>query len=330
MHRGEQLRKRIFSLGTAGDFDPLALEIFAFQYERNPVYRAFCQSIGRTPRAIGAPEEIPFLPVELFATREVVAFRGKPGAVFVSSGTSGRPRARHYIREVAVYEESFLKGFRLSYGDPAEHVILALLPSYLEREDASLVYMAQGLMEYSGRPENGFFLHDMPGLAARLKDLVRKSQKTLLLGVSFALLDLAAASPMPMPGVVVMETGGMKGRREELVREELHSRLKQAFDLEQIHSEYGMTEMLSQAYSHGDGLFACPPWMRVLMRDELDPFAVGAGRRSGGINVIDLANLYSCSFLATQDLGRLHPCGRFEVLGRFDHSEVRGCNLMAG
>lgn len=326
----EQLRQRIFQVGASGDFDRLALEVFAFQFEQNPVYRAFCQSIGCKAGSIRAPEEIPFLPVELFATRDVMAFRGEPEAVFVSSGTSGGPPARHHVAELAVYEESFLKGFRIFYGDPAEYVILALLPSYLERENASLVYMARGLMESSGRPGNGFFLHDMSALAARLKNLVRKGQKALLLGVSFALLDLAAACPMPLPGVVVMETGGMKGRREELVREELHRRLKQAFGLEQIHSEYGMTEMLSQAYSRGEGLFACPPWMRVLMRNELDPFDVGAGKRSGGINVIDLANLYSCSFLATQDLGRLHPDGCFEVLGRFDHSEVRGCNLMVG
>jgi hypothetical protein len=333
----KRLTERIFSLtGQDGpaEFESLALEVFRFQYERNRVYREFCDALGRPPAKTGCLGDIPFLPVEVFKTRRVAAFPGEARAVFASSGTTaGRgaaagSRSRHYVFDPDLYEQSYSGGFRLFYGEPSRYCILALLPSYLEREGSSLVAMAGGLIRQSGHPDSGFYLDDLDRLDATLRRLEETGQRSLLLGVSFALLDLAAAHPRKMTHSIVMETGGMKGRRREMVREELHGLLKEAFGLDAVHSEYGMTELLSQAWSAGEGRFYCPPWMRVLIRDSNDPLLLTDGSQTGGINVIDLANLYSCSFLATQDLGRLLPHGGFEVLGRFDHSDVRGCNLM--
>lgn len=325
-----RLTEHIFAIDGAGDFDSLAMEVFRFQYGHNHVYRQFCDALGRAPSRVSDPAGIPFLPVEFFKQHRVVSCGGEADIVFSSSGTTGSVTSRHYVKEVSLYRHSFTEGFRHFYGEPAGLCILALLPSYLERADASLVYMAKGLMEQSGHPDNGFYLRDLEGLHETLERLRDSGQPTLLLGVSFALLDLAEAHPTKMTNTLVMETGGMKGRRREMVREELHASLKQAFGVEAIHSEYGMTELLSQAYSKADGLFSCPPWMKVLIRDNNDPITMTDGSRPGGINVIDLANIYSCSFLATQDLGKTLPDGRFEVLGRFDNSDVRGCNLMAG
>ncbi len=328
MNIATHIANRVFSLTGPEDFGPLALEVFHFQYEHNAVYRRFCQSLGWGPGDVSQLEDIPFLPVELFKSRRVVSFSGSERLVFESSGTGGGGASRHFVFDPEVYRHSYMQGFRFFYGEPSDYCILALLPSYLERQGSSLVYMASGLIEASGHPLGGFYLSDLHRLSGTIGELMATGQRLLLLGVSFALLDLAAAHPMPLHNAIVMETGGMKGRRREMVREELHGILCHAFSLEKIHSEYGMTELFSQAYSAGGGRFACPPWMRVLVREDNDPLAYAAAGRAGGINVVDLSNLYSCSFIATQDLGRLLPGGQFEVLGRFDHSDVRGCNLM--
>lgn len=320
-------------------FEELALQVFAMQFERNAVYREFCLALGRTPNRVKSLEQVPFLPVELFRRQRVAAFEGEPEAVFISSGTTatisplqGAPasQSRHLVKDLSIYERSFSQSFRQFYGEPSGYCILALLPSYLEREGSSLVYMAGSLIRQSGHPDSGFYLDAYDKLAEVMHRVSDLGQRILLLGVSFALLDFAEAYPMKMKNTLVMETGGMKGRRKEMLRQELHERLMEAFSLEAVHSEYGMTELLSQAWSKGGGWFGCPPWMRILIRDSSDPLTLTDGRRTGGINVVDLANLHSCSFLATQDLGRMGDGGQFEVLGRFDHSDLRGCNLMLG
>ncbi len=329
MKRDSQLFDRIFSVGSNEDFESLALEVFRFQHSNNAVYREFCQQVlCRSGDDVDCLEKIPFLPIEVFKHREVRSFDGPAKRVFTSSGTTGSVLSKHYIADVSVAERSFRECFRLFYGNPSRYCILALLPGYLEREGSSLVHMARLLAEESGHPYSGFYLDDMDALAERMKVLMERGERILLLGVSFALLELAERYPMKLRNAIVMETGGMKGRRREMVREELHQLLCDAFGQERIHSEYGMTELLSQAYSRGKGLFASPPWMRVLIRDSNDPAELIGSTRGGGISVIDLANVYSCSFIATQDLGRICPQDRFEVAGRFDHSDVRGCNLM--
>ncbi len=319
---------RMFSMSPNDNIGPLALEVFRFQYGRNHIYKNFCDALGRDPKNVHGFDDIPFLPVEFFKTHRVVSFSGQESHVFRSSGTTGSQQSKHHIFDISLYERSFMRCFRLFYGDPANYCVLALLPSYLERKDSSLVYMASHLIGESGHPDSGFYLDDLPGLARKLNMLTRSNARVLLFGVSFALLDLAESFPMVLSNAIVMETGGMKGRRREMVREELHRVLCEAFELAAVHSEYGMTELLSQAYSFGRGLFKCPPWMKVTIRDANDPLTWAAAGRTGGINIIDLANLYSCSFLATKDLGKIHANGHFEVLGRFDHSEVRGCNLL--
>ncbi len=329
MDKTGDLIQRIFSLAGDGDFWETAMEVFGYQARHNEVYRQFCHDLDCDPAQVKTPEDIPFFPIELFKSRKVVSFTGKEACVFTSSGTTGSLPSRHYVADLSVYERSFMTGFRHFYGEASGYAILALLPGYLERQDASLVYMARRLILESRHPESGFYLDDMKGLARSLQKLQESGVQTLLLGVSFALLDLAGLHPMPLKHAIVMETGGMKGRRREMIREELHGILCKAFQQKHIHSEYGMTELLSQAYSKGDGLFACPPWMRVLARDSNDPLELIGHGRSGGLNIIDLANIYSCSFLATQDIGKTYPDSCFEVLGRFDHSDIRGCNLMA-
>ncbi len=307
------------------------LSLFRFQYAENPVYRNYCQLLRKDPAAIHTLTDIPFLPISLFKSHAVVCGTFTPECCFESSGTTGNQTSRHFVKELSLYEKSFLKGFTGQYGDPSRYCILALLPAYLERQHSSLVLMADRLIRASGHPRSGFYLHNQDELAACLQELEAAQQPTLLLGVTFALLDFAAAHPFPLKHTIVMETGGMKGRRAEMTREAVHEILSRAFHLQQIHSEYGMTELLSQAYSSGHGLFQCPPWMRVLVREEDDPFALsGSGEkiRSGAANIIDLANVYSCAFIATDDAARLHPDGRFEILGRLDHSDIRGCSLL--
>ncbi len=324
--------REIFSLSQGDEeaFRRKALEVFRFQCKQNEVYRKFCQYLEVDPAEVMQVSDIPFLPVEVFKHRKVVSTCRRSEKVFTSSGTGGSAPSRHHVADLQVYGRSLLEGFRLFYGPPEDYCVLALLPGYLERQDASLVYMARCLMEAGRHPDSGFYLDELDALARALKIQMGNGQKTLLLGVSFALLDFAERHPMPLEHTVVMETGGMKGRHREMVREELHGLLCRAFHQKVIHSEYGMTELLSQAYSTGEGMFACPPWMRVLIRDSNDPLRILGHGQGGGIQVIDLANVYSCSFLATQDLGKIAAEGTFEVLGRFDNSDVRGCNLMVG
>jgi hypothetical protein len=321
-------RERIFAVSGEKEFRELAMEIFLYQSTYNPVYKEYIRLLGISPAGVGVPEEIPFLPVEFFRDHRVLTGESEPELVFESSGTTSSRASRHYIADSTIYHESFTRGFRLQYGDPSDYCILALLPSYLERKNSSLVYMADGLIRLSGHPKSGFYLDNMDELETELRDLEKTGQQTLLFGVSFALADLARNHPLELHNTIIMETGGMKGRRKEMTRAELHDVLKKAFGVPSVHSEYGMTELLSQAYSTRDGIFQPPPWMRVLIRDPYDPLSPLERDSSGGINIIDLANLHSCSFIATQDIGKLVPGGGFEVLGRFDHSDVRGCNLM--
>ena len=319
----------IFKIKTEADFEKLALNTFAFQYTNNPVYQNFCKHLGRNPKRVKTLVDIPFLPIEFFKTKKIITGAAIPKTVFTSSGTTGQQTSQHLVHDISIYEQSFTMGFERFYGRPTEYCILALLPAYLERKGSSLIYMVDWLMKSSNHPDNGFFLYDFESLKDKLMSLEQRQQKTILIGVSFALMDFVEQYPLKLKNTIVMETGGMKGRKKEITREELHRMLGKGFGIHSIHSEYGMTELLSQAYSQGHGVFKTPPWMQILTRDTEDPLSFQEHGKTGGINVIDLANLYSCSFIATQDLGRTYKNGTFEVLGRFDHSDVRGCNLMA-
>ncbi|MDM9631384.1 acyl transferase [Robiginitalea aurantiaca] len=318
---------RIFGIQSAEEFESLALETFTIQYQQVPVYREFCDHLGKTPSKVKSLGEVPFLPIEFFKSHKVLREGYTPEKVFQSSGTTGSRRSKHYVADLDLYRESFILGFNHFYGEPSKYCILALLPSYQERSDASLIHMVSELIKLSSHAQSGFY--KVPQIPDILQRLTQTDTRVLLIGVSFALLDLAQNTRMPLPNGIVMETGGMKGRRKEMVREELHQILSKGFELGEIHSEYGMTELLSQAYSQGNGRFYCPPWMRVQIRDTEDPLTHLADRRTGGVDIIDLANQHSCAFISTQDLGKRHPDGSFEILGRFDHSDIRGCNLMA-
>lgn len=323
------LERPFVGLDTPG-FNALALDLFRLHAEKNPVYRGFLNALQVDPDAVRSVNDIPFLPISAFKNHTVLLEGLDPVIRFTSSGTTGPETSTHPVPWPALYERSFLTSFTRVYGDPKGWRILALLPSYLEREGSSLVHMAHRLIKATGDPLSGTFLHRYDQLADRLRSSADQGRKTLLIGVTFALLDLAERHPQPLPDLVIMETGGMKGRRKELVRSELHRILMDAFGLPAVHSEYGMTELLSQAWSTRDGLYRCPPWMRVMIREVNDPFSRQRTGRTGGIDVIDLANIASCPFIATQDLGRQHQDGTFEVLGRFDHSDLRGCNLLLG
>jgi phenylacetate-coenzyme A ligase PaaK-like adenylate-forming protein len=323
------IRERIFSIREGQEFETLALEIFRYQAESNTVYKEFLKGLRRDPATVNNITDIPFLPIEFFRNHKVISGGGAPVCVFESSGTTGMKTSRHYITDTGIYEESFLKSFRQFYNDPGDLFIAALLPSYLERGNSSLVYMADRLITLSTRNGSSFFLEDYENLLIALDKAKENGIKAMLLGVSFALLDLAEKYAPDLSGIIVAETGGMKGRRKEMTRSELHSVLKEKFKIRNIHSEYGMTELLSQAWSQGDGIYNCPPWMKILLREINDPLAVfDETGISGGINIIDLANINSCSFIASGDLGKLLPGGGFEVQGRFDNSDIRGCNLL--
>jgi hypothetical protein len=323
------IQKRIFDIASPAEFNSVALDVFKLQYEQNSLYHKFVDGIGIDKNSINHPSRIPFLPVGFFKTQKVYCAAKEEAIIFESSTTSGNMPSRHYVADLGLYNESFRRAFSHFYGPFNDYIIIGLLPSYLERQGSSLVYMVNDLIKNSGHPASGFYLYDHDSLASKLDDETRNgAQKIMLIGVGFALLDFIETHPIHLPEAIIVETGGMKGRREELIREELHERLCAGFGVNRIHSEYGMTELLSQAWSQGSGLFSCPPWMNVLIRDANDPLCYAENNRSGGINVIDLANLYSCSFIATDDLGRMHPDGTFEVMGRFDASDVRGCSLM--
>lgn len=320
----------IFSIQTDADFVQAALQTFGYQYQHNQVYQRFCTLLGRTPDKVRQLTDIPFLPIEFFKSEVVYCGNERPTTVFTSSGTTGSQTSRHYVKDLAVYQQSFRQGFADFYGNIEEYTVLALLPSYLERTGSSLITMVADLIEWSGSADSGFYLNEYNLLAKKLTALDRSGRKVLLIGVSFALLDLVETHRFQLKNTIVMETGGMKGRRKELIREELHAILCERFGVEYIHSEYGMTELLSQAYSAGSGLYESVRWLKVLIRDTNDALSYQRPLKTGGINLIDLANIHSCSFIATQDLGRLHPDGKFEVLGRFDNADIRGCNLLIG
>jgi hypothetical protein len=309
------------------EFNSRAIELFHKQKDACEIYNQYLRLIRQYDKKVQYWSEIPFLPIEFFKSHRVTAGQFEEQAVFTSSGTTGQITSKHFVKDLGIYEESFLKGFEFFYGKPEEWTVLALLPSYLERSGSSLVYMADHLIRCSNSENSGFFLHNRNDLFQLLNRIKNSNEKVLVIGVTFALLDFAEQYKIEYPDLVVMETGGMKGRREETTRDEVHSELKKCFHVNAIHSEYGMTELLSQAYSKGSGIFECPPWMRVAAREVTDPFNVRIFG-SGALNVIDLANEDSCAFIATQDLCKIQANGSFEVLGRFDHAEVRGCNLM--
>ena len=320
--------KSVFNIKNELEFEAKALEVFQFQYQKNPVYQEFCSYLGRNPKNVRQIFEIPFLPIEFFKSRTIITGQQKPQISFSSSGTTAGQTSQHQVSDLDIYEQSYLKAFEQFYGNIQDYCILALLPAYLEREGSSLIYMVDDLIKKSRHSDSGFYLDEFDSLKNKILLLDTSGSKVLLIGVSFALLDFAEKHPVQLKNTIVMETGGMKGRRKEMIRQELHQILKQGFGVDKIHSEYGMTELLSQAYSTGNGIFKTPNWMKVLIRDTEDPLSFQEIGKTGGINVIDLANSNSCSFIATQDLGKLHRDDSFEILGRFDHSDVRGCNLI--
>ncbi|MCX6232840.1 MAG: acyl transferase [Bacteroidetes bacterium] len=313
---------------TVSSFNETAIQLFRFQYKNNKIYRQFVDLNNININKVKSTEEIPFLPIEFFKSKVVVCGDEIPENYFESSGTSGIDKSKHYIKNLEIYEKSFLQCFTDFYGNISDYCLLAILPNYAEQQHSSLIYMIKKLIEKTTAPESGFYLYDLEKLAEKLNELKRRHQKIILFGVSYALLDLAEQYPLNLSGSIIFETGGMKGRRKELLREELHLKLQTAFNVKTIHGEYGMTELFSQAYSDGYGFYKCPPWMKVMIRDTNDPKNIIGFNKTGGINVIDLANIYSCSFIATQDLGKLYENNSFEVLGRFDNSDIRGCNLM--
>ena len=322
------MQEKIFNIQTQEEFTAVALEIFKHQFNNNKVYRSFCDLLYIHPSDVTKIEQIPFLPIQFFKTREVLSSKEKIAEIFTSSGTTGSITSKHLVTDINFYKDSYLKGFAHFYGNIEDYVVLALLPNYLERKGSSLVFMVDDLIAKSKNSESGFYLNNLDELAKKLINLDKNGQKVLLIGVSFALLDLIEKHQFNLKNTIVMETGGMKGRRKELIRNELHQLLKSGFKVDKIHSEYGMTELLSQAYSKGNGIFETPNWMQILTRDTEDALTILDKEKTGGINVIDLANYNSCSFIATQDLGKVHKNGTFEIIGRFDNSDIRGCNLM--
>jgi phenylacetate-coenzyme A ligase PaaK-like adenylate-forming protein len=322
------MQNRIFNIQNKHDFTEVALIVFKHQFKNNKVYRSFCDLLYIHPSNITTIEEIPFLPIQFFKSRKVISSLDEVQEIFTSSGTTGSVTSKHLVTDINLYKESYLKGFAHFYGNIEEYTVLALLPNYLEREGSSLVFMVDDLIRKSKNLESGFYLDNIQELAKKLIELDKNGQKILLIGVSFALLDLIEMQQFSLKNTIIMETGGMKGRRKELVREELHVTLQNGFGVSKIHSEYGMTELLSQGYSKGNGVFASPPWMKILTRDTEDALTINALGKNGGINVIDLANYNSCSFIATQDLGKVHENETFEIIGRFDNSDIRGCNLL--
>lgn len=318
----------IFTIASQKQFEKIALKLFRFQHENNLVYREFCDLLKVDKGSVKSIKQIPFLPIQFFKSHNVLSTTNPVQETFTSSGTTGLLTSKHLVTDVSIYEESYRKAFSSFYGNIEDYAVLALLPSYLEREGSSLLYMVDDLMELSNNPHSGFYLNNYQELINKLIELDNSGQNILLIGVTYALLDLIEMQQFHLKNTIIMETGGMKGRRKEIVREELHQLLCNGFGVSSIHSEYGMTELLSQAYSLGEGVFECPNWMSVLIRDTEDALTYVEAGKTGGINVIDLANIYSCSFIATQDLGKKYADNSFEVLGRFDHSDIRGCNLM--
>ncbi|HCT94942.1 MAG: acyl transferase [Bacteroidetes bacterium GWE2_39_28] len=322
------MKDKIFNISSREEYEKIALEIFRIQSEQCTPYKDFITLTGVNTSAVNSIEKIPFLPVSLFKSHSIICQGLEPEIVFTSSATSGMIPSSHPVADLSIYKESFSKAFRLFWGEPSEYAILALLPSYLEREGSSLVYMVDNLIKESCNSDSGFYLYDFDTLYHKLVSLKERGVKTLLLGVSFALLEFIDQYQINFPQLIVMETGGMKGRGKEISRDQLHSALRSGFGVSKIASEYGMAELLSQAYSYGDGLFETPPWMEILIRDLSNPFRILNGHATGGINIIDLANLNSCSFIETQDMGKKETGNTFSISGRIQNSELRGCNLL--
>ena len=318
----------IVSISSQKQFEKIALKVFRFQYEHNKVYRNFCDLLNTDTQKVKSLQQIPFLPIQFFKSHDVLSNENQVQTTFTSSGTTGMITSKHLITDVTLYEESYRKAFSQFYGNIEDYVILALLPSYLEREGSSLIYMVEDLIQLTNNKHSGFYLHNHDELIEKLIQLDDSGQNVILIGVTYALLDLIEKRKFALKNTIIMETGGMKGKRKEMIREELHHDLCEGFGVSFIHSEYGMTELLSQAYSLGNGIFECPNWMQILVRDTEDALTYVDTEKTGGINVIDLANINSCAFIATQDLGKKYPNNTFEVLGRFDNSDIRGCNLM--
>ena len=318
----------IFTIANQKQFEKIALKVFRFQYDNNKVYREFCELLKVEKGNVKSLQQIPFLPISFFKSHEVLSSNDVIQETFTSSGTTGMNTSKHFITDVSLYEESYRKAFSAFYGNIEDYAILALLPSYLERSGSSLIYMVKDWIALSNKEHSGFYLHNYDELISKLIELDASGQNVLLIGVTYALLDLMEQQKFQLKNTIIMETGGMKGKRKEIIREELHEILCNGFGVSSIHSEYGMTELLSQAYSLGNGIFECPIWMTVLIRDTEDALSYVENGKTGGINVIDLANINSCSFIATQDLGKKYSNNSFEVLGRFDNSDIRGCNLM--
>ena len=322
------LKNQIFNIETEQEFNEVSLKIFNYQYNNNSVYKKFCELLKVSLNDVTTINQIPFFPIEFFKTHIIKSGEFKEQQMFLSSGTTGQIQSKHFVKDISLYEKSYNKAFAQFYGNIENYCVLALLPSYLEREGSSLIYMVDDLIKKSKHPKSGFFLENQSELIEILKKMNKNEQKTILFGVSFALLDLAEKYEINLSNVIIMETGGMKGRRKELTRNELHNIYKKSFNVSKVHSEYGMTELLSQAYSTESGVFKTPSWMKVMIRDINDPFSIVEDNKTGGINVIDLANIDSCSFIATQDLGKKNNNEEFEVLGRFDNSDLRGCNML--
>ena len=318
----------LFSISSQKQFEKMALKVFRFQYENNLVYQEFCNFLKVDKQAVKMVSQIPFLPIQFFKSHDVVSTTNSIQKTFTSSGTTGMITSQHMVTDISLYEQSYRLAFSEFYGNIENFVVLALLPSYLERSGSSLIYMVKDLIELSNNEHSGFYLHNYEELIAKLIELDNAGQNIILIGVTYALLDLIEKQKFQLKNTIIMETGGMKGRRKEIIREELHDILCKGFGVKSIHSEYGMTELLSQAYSLGNGIFECPSWMQILVRNTEDALTYVNYGKTGGINVIDLANINSCSFIATQDLGKKYPNNSFEILGRFDNSDIRGCNLM--
>jgi len=318
----------IFTISSQKQFDKIALKVFRYQYENNKVYKEFCDFLKTDVQKVKSLQQIPFLPIQFFKSHVVVSNSDEIQETFTSSGTTGMITSQHLVTDISLYEQSYRQAFSQFYGNIEDYAVLALLPSYLERSGSSLIYMIKDLIELSNNEHSGFYLHNYDELISKLIELDNSGQNVILIGVTYALLDLIEKQNFQLKNTIIMETGGMKGHRKEMIREELHQILSQGFGVPSIHSEYGMTELLSQAYSLGNGIFECPSWMHILIRDTEDALSYVDYGKTGGVNVIDLANINSCSFIATQDLGKKYPNNTFEILGRFDHSDIRGCNLM--
>lgn len=323
-----QLTSEIFKINNDKQFNDLAIKIFNFQWKNVNIYQQFCQALKVEPAKIKHYSQIPFLPIEFFKSHKVIPDNFNSQLIFTSSGTSSVQNSKHFVHDLSIYELSFRKTFHRFFGAPNQYAIFALLPSYLERTGSSLIYMCEKLIDDSENDLSGFYLFNFEELIESIEKAKAKKKKIFFIGVTFALLELAEKHKVDLSETIILETGGMKGRRKEMVREELHEILQNSFSVKNIFSEYGMTELLSQAYFTEKKYFECPPWMKVLMRDTEDPLSFIEFGKTGGINVIDLANIYSCSFIATQDLGKAIDEQKFEVLGRFDNSDLRGCNLL--